>query len=112
MPPCQSVYKVGHSTETALVKVQSDILLNIDQQKVSQLALIDLSSVFDTVDYNVLLHIMNCTFWSISTALSWFNSYLQSISQLICINGIISEQFKLDYGVPQGSCLGPVELTE
>ena len=55
MPPCQSVYKVGHSTETALVKVQFDILLNIDQQKVSQLVLIDLSSVFDTVDHNVLL---------------------------------------------------------
>jgi hypothetical protein len=44
LPPCQSAYRVGHSTETALVKVQSDIFLNMDQQKVSQLALIDLAS--------------------------------------------------------------------
>ena len=30
----------------------------------------------------------------------------------MCINGIVSEQFKLDYGVPHGSCLRPVEFTE
>jgi hypothetical protein len=90
-----------HSTETARVKVQSDILLNKDQQKVSQLALIDLSSAFDTVDHDILLNIMNCTFRVTRTALSWFNAYHQSRSQRICINGIVSEQFKLDYGVPQ-----------
>ena len=112
MPPCQSAYRVGHSTETALVKVQADILLNTDQQKVSQLALIDLLSAFDTVEYDILLNIMNCTFGVTRTALSWFNAYHQSRSQRICINGIVSDQFKLDYGVPQWSCLGPVEFTE
>ena len=40
--PYQSAYRVGHSTETVLVKVQYDILQNMDQQKVSQLVLIDL----------------------------------------------------------------------
>ena len=57
LPPCQSAYRAGHSTETALVKVQSDILLNMDQQKVTQLALIDLSSAFDTVDHDILFNI-------------------------------------------------------
>ena len=75
LPPCQSAYKVGHSTETALVKVQSDILLNMDQQKVSQLVLIDLSSAFDTVDHDILLNIMNCKFRVTRTA------YHQSRSQ-------------------------------
>ena len=111
MPPCQCAYRVGHSTETALVKVQSDILLNMDQQKVSQLVLIDLSSACDTMDHDILLNIMNCTFGVSGTALRWFNSYHQSRSQRICINGIVSEQFKLDHGVPHGSCLGPVEFT-
>ena len=55
---------------------------------------------------------MNCTFGVKGTALSWLNSYHQSRSQRICINGIVSEQFKLDYGGPQRSCLGPVEFTE
>ena len=95
-----------------MAKVQSDILLNMDQQKVSRLALIDLLSLFDTVDYDILLNIMNCTFGVTRTALSWFNTYHQSRSQWICINGIVSKQFKLDYGVPQRSCLGPVEFTE
>ena len=95
-----------------MVKVQSDILLNTDQQKVSQLALLDLLLAFDTVDYDILLNIMNCTFGVTHTALSWFNAYHQSRSQRICINGIVSDQFKLDYGVPQWSCLGPVEFTE
>ena len=30
LPPCQSAYRAGHSTETAPVKVKSDILLNMD----------------------------------------------------------------------------------
>ena len=106
LPPCQSAY-----TKTALVKVLSDILLNMDQQKVTQLVLIDLSSAFDTVPHDILLNIMNCSFGVSSTALNWFSSYLQSRSQRIFINGTTSEQFKLDQGVPQGSCLGPVEFT-
>ena len=65
LPPCLPAYRVGHSTETALVKVQSDIIINMDQQKVPQLFLIDLSSAFDTVDDDILLHIMNSTFVSI-----------------------------------------------
>ena len=55
---------------------------------------------------------MNCTFGVTRTALSWFNAYHQSRSQRSCINGIVSDQFKLDYGVPQRSCLGPVEFTQ
>ena len=53
LPPCQSAYRVGHSAEIALAKVQYDILLNMDQQKVTQLVLIDLSSAFDTVGHNI-----------------------------------------------------------
>ena len=87
MPPCQSAYRAGHSTETTLAKVQSDILLNMDQQKVTQLVLIDLSSAFDTVDPDILLNIMNCSFGASGTALNWFSSYLQSMSQRICMNG-------------------------
>ena len=64
MPLCQSAYRAGYFTETALVKVQSDNLLNMDHQKVAQLVLIDLSLDLDTEDHDILLNIMNCT-WSI-----------------------------------------------
>ena len=105
LPPCQSAYRAGHSTETALVKVQFDILLNMDQRKGTQLVLIDLSSVFDTVDHDILLNIINYTFGVSGTTLNWF-SYLQSRSQRITINGMVPDQSDLDQGVPQGSCLG------
>ena len=36
------------STETALVKVQNNILLNMDNQRVTLLVLLDLSAAFDT----------------------------------------------------------------
>ena len=98
-----------HSTGTAIVKVQSDILLNIDQQKVTQLVLIELSAAFDTVDHELLLNTMNRSFGVSGIALNWFSSCLQSRSHHIIIHGTVSDQFELDQGVPQESCLGPIE---
>ena len=46
----QSAYKVSHSTETALLKVQNDILRAVDDNKSVILLLLDLSAAFDTVD--------------------------------------------------------------
>lgn len=53
--PLQSAYKQYHSCETALVRVQNDILLSIDNQQCVVLLLLDLSAAFDTVDHGILL---------------------------------------------------------
>ena len=58
----QSAYRAGHSTETALLKVHNDILINMNNQKVTLLVLLDLSSAFDTVDHQVLLRRLQVTF--------------------------------------------------
>ena len=50
----QSAYKTHHSTETTLVKVFNDIMLNVDSGLGSFLILLDLSSAFDTIDYDLL----------------------------------------------------------
>ena len=42
----QSAYRARHRTETALLKVHNDILLNMDNQRVTLLVLLDLSSAF------------------------------------------------------------------
>jgi len=44
LPMYQSAYRMYHSTETALLKVQNDLLLAMEEQKVSALALLDLSA--------------------------------------------------------------------
>ena len=50
----ESAYKCGHSTETALVRVNNDIMMSIDQGKPVILVLLDLSAAFDTIDHSVL----------------------------------------------------------
>ena len=51
----QSAYKNGHSTESALIRVQNDVLRAIDDDKRVILLLLDLSASFDTVDHGILL---------------------------------------------------------
>ncbi|CAB3986429.1 Hypothetical predicted protein [Paramuricea clavata] len=47
----QSAYKPCHSTETALLRVQNDILQALDNGDSVILVLLDLSAAFDTVDH-------------------------------------------------------------
>jgi len=42
-------------TETAVLKVLSDILLAINAGNLSALVLLDLSAAFDTVDHDILI---------------------------------------------------------
>ena len=51
----QSAYKNFHSTKTALVRVQNDILCAIDNNEFVILLFLDLSVAFDTVDHSLLL---------------------------------------------------------
>ena len=51
----QSAYKKFHSTETALLKIHSDILASMDASKVTALAFLDLSAALDTIDHIILL---------------------------------------------------------
>ena len=61
-PANQSSYRKNYSTETALLGVKNDILLNMNKQHVTLLVLLDLSAAFDTVDHNVLLSRLHSKF--------------------------------------------------
>ena len=54
LPPLQSGYRPGHSTESAVLCVLSDILLAVDRGDFAALVLLDLSAAFDTVDHDIL----------------------------------------------------------
>lgn len=110
-PVLQSAYRKGFSTETALLKVQNDLLMNMNRQQVTLLVLLDLSAAFDTVDHEILLSRLKVSFGIRGTALDWFSSYLSNRHQRINFNGHLSENFQLHYGIPQGSCLGPLLFT-
>lgn len=108
LDPFQSAYRSGFSTESALVKVHSDILHAFDNKKCVLLVLLDLSAAFDTVDHHILLSKLEADFKFGGVALSWFKSYLEHRSQTIQISHNSSDPHFLCYGVPQGSILGPV----
>ncbi len=48
-------YRSEHSIETAILRVQNDILMALDKGKVVMLVLLDLSAAFDTIDHELLL---------------------------------------------------------
>eukprot|EP00057_Strongylocentrotus_purpuratus_P019197 XP_011673671.1 PREDICTED: uncharacterized protein LOC100891953 [Strongylocentrotus purpuratus] len=107
----QSAYRKNHSVETALLKVSDDILTSIDCRKAAALVLLDLSAAFDTIDHAVLLERLREDFGIEATALQWFESYLNDRRQAVVINGKLSPETTLSYGVPQGSVLGPLLFT-
>ena len=51
-----SQHTQGHIVETALLRVQNDILCALDQRKCVALILLDLSAAFDMLDHLVLLN--------------------------------------------------------
>ena len=107
-PVLQSAYRKGHSTETALLRVVNDILSNMNKQHMSILVLLDLSTAFDTIDHAILLCRLDTSFGIMDAALAWFSSYLSGRSQRVLVNGERSDWHPLPFGVPQGSCLGPL----
>lgn len=84
----QSAYKELHSTETALLRVQNDVLRAIDNRESVFLVMIDLSAAFDTIDHSVMLSLLKNSFGIEGTALNWFKTYLTNRRQRVSINGV------------------------
>ena len=80
----------------------------MDREQITLLGMFDLSAAFDTVDHAILLRRLDVSFGIRGNALNWFASYLSGRSQQVSVHGILASSFYLEFGVPQGSVLGPV----
>ncbi|GFR81546.1 reverse transcriptase [Elysia marginata] len=109
----QSAYKKDHNTETTLLKVLNDALRAADAKQPTLLVLLDLSAAFDTIDHELLLSILELDyrFGINGAAIQWLRSYLTGRMQSVFIDGVSSPVSSLQFGVPQGSVLGPLLFT-
>ena len=79
----------------------------LDNYKFACGVFIDLEKGFDTVDILLSKH----NYYRIrGIENDWRKSYLSNWPQFVSINGIDSDHWPLERGVPQGSVLGPFIL--
>ncbi len=86
----------------------NDLLLSSDRGCISLLELLDLSAAFDTIDHNILLNRLENSVGISGSALAWFKSYLSDRHQFVAVNEEVLYRSQVQYGVPQGSVLGPL----
>lgn len=108
LPTLQSGFRPGHSTETAVLQVMSELLQAVDRGDLGSLILLDLTAAFDTVDHDILLQRLQQTFGIDGNVHRWFRSYLVGRTQYVRRGALRSLITRLLCGVPQGSVLGPL----
>ena len=101
----QSAYRSYHSTETALLRVHQDITLALDYKCTTVLVLLDLSAAFDVIDHEILYERLEHSYGICNDALNWIQSYPSNRTQ--CVAVVSCTDKHLNFGVPQGSVLGP-----
>ena len=79
----------------------------IDNSEICGCLALDLSRAFDMINHDILLSKL-CIYGINNEALKWFSSYLDNRTQRIKLDSHMSQREKINYGVPQGSILGPL----
>ena len=78
-----------HSTESALLDIQNDLLLNMATGSFTDHTLLDLSAAFDTID-SIILDRFNVYYGISELALGWFKSYLSGRTYSVKVGSTLS----------------------
>lgn len=103
----QSGFRKSHSTDTCLLYLTDYIRKEVDKGNFCGMVMLDLQKAFDTVDHRILLSKLSAIGFN-DIAVRWFESYLQSRTQVVEVGGTLSQPKDVQCGVPQGSVLGPL----
>lgn len=97
----------GTGTEDAINRLLSAVYEGINVNHDVAALFIDIAKAFDLVDHKILLRKLLAAGFR-GKAHDWFSSFLSNRTQVIRVNGCLSESCELIKGVPQGSVLGPI----
>ena len=104
-------FRKKHSCETAIAELVAEITKNIEEKKYTLGIFLDLSKAFDTLSHDLLLEKLE-RYGVRGVVKEWFRSYLVGRKLRVKCNttsGLYySEYYDVEYGTPQGSCLGPL----
>ena len=106
-------FRAKHSCEHAVGQLVGTVLKNLENNKITVSVLLDLSKAFDTIEHQIMLKKLEL-YGVRGTPLNWFDSYLSGrLMRVKCqttcsTEDTISNTYPIDYGTPQGSCLGPL----
>ena len=106
-------FRKKHACDHAVGELISAIAKGFEEGKQTAGVFLDLSKAFDTLNHSSVLLKLD-RYGLRGPCLKWFESYLSNRSMLVScksddsINNHTSESHQVEFGAPQGSCLGPL----
>ena len=100
-------YRQQLGTSTALIQISDYMGDAIDKNEVAATLAVDQSAAFDCVLHSLLLD--KLSFYNLDeNCMKWLQSYLENRTSYVSIGSANSTMYSSNYGVPQGSVLGPI----
>lgn len=103
----QSGFRKQYSCETAIQTVIDEWKLIVSEAKMVGVIFMDLKRAFETIDRERLLEKLY-QYGIRGMVIEWLRSYLKDRTQQVQFNNKWSKLMTTEYGVPQGSVLGPL----
>jgi hypothetical protein len=100
-------FRPGIGTDDAIRQLTGSIVENINQGKKTIAIFLDLAKAFDTISHKILLKRLR-NMGITGKSLSWLQSFISKRTQRVKIGECISTILETNFGVPQGSTLGPL----
>ena len=93
------------------LNVTDSIIHAADNSKATVLVALDQSAAFDMIEHDIFISRLQDSFGVSGAALNWIRTYLIGRSQMVAIGNSRSPVTACQFGVPQGSVLGPLFFT-
>ena len=106
-------FREKHSCDHAIAQLIGEIVKNQELKRTTISVFLDLSKAFDTLTHSIVLKKLE-QYGIRRQTLKWFESYLSGCRLRVKFRPAstgqveVTDEYDIEYGAPQGSCLGPL----